>query len=203
MCLIAILTIVLCSIALSGQTFVTNKAPIDKDRYDGITGSPYYFDEHIPADVYLKNDTKAYPVVMNINLQEDEIEVFEKDQYAELDLKTINYISFGSSGKIFLLDGKMKIQWFKNDTYQVLDDPRISIRESTHRPPGEVIIKKKFSIKNAYQLLTNDLSYDIELKKKSISKVLGKDAEKAAKKNGNKLKNMEDLIELLTLLSKS
>ncbi len=188
---------------ISGQTFISNKSPIDKNRYDGITGSPYYFDDHIEAEVYLKNDTKVYPVVMNVNLQEDEIEVFEKGQYAVLDSESIMYITFKTHGKIFLVDGKIIIQCFKSDKYQLLDNPRISIRESTHRPPGEVIIKKKFSIKNAYQLLIDDSSYNIEVKKKSIIKLLGKEAEKSAKNNRNKLKQIDDLVDLLSTLSGS
>ena len=51
--------------------------------------------------------------------------------------------------------------------------------------------------------MIDDSVNNIEIKKKSISKVLGKEAEKLAKKNGNKLKNVEDLVDLLTTLSGS
>ena len=73
----------------------------------------------------------------------------------------------------------------------------MSIRETTTNLPGEIVEKQTFSIKNDYKLTINGQTHSIRMKKKSIIGVLGKEADKAAKKAKNKLKTINDLVSLL------
>ncbi len=197
--LILLLTVIIASIRVdtAAQTFITNKIEIDKKRYDPITGSPYYFDAHQQGELFLTAEEEPFDVSFNINLQEGDIELFIDDMYAVLDSKRFDHIKINDSARVLYSQNKIIVELYNSGRFKLMDYPRISIRESTHRPPGEVIIKKKFDKKNNYQIFIDGVPKSIDIKKKSIIKALGKEAEQLAKKSKNKLKNVTDLVELL------
>jgi len=175
-------------------------SPIDEKRYSEYEGSPYYFKEHIIVDLYLTGDPKPYSVKMNINMHEKEVEVFKGNEYAVIDFNEIESIDAGERGIIVPNNGHIEVAHYKDDQYHLVDTPRMSIRETTTNLPGEIVEKKTFTIKNDYKLTINGKKHSIKMKKKSIIGVLGRAAEKTAKKTKNKLKTINDLVSLLAIM---
>ena len=195
---LCMLFLILCSgYVLVGQTFITNTTPIDEKRYSEYDGSPYLFKENKTVDLYLIGDSKPYSVLLNINMQEKEVEVFKGSEYAAISFNKVESIDAGESGNIIPHNGIIKVEHYKDDQYHLVDTPRMSIRETTTNLPGEIVEKQTFSIKNDYKLTINGQTHSIRMKKKSIIGVLGKEADKAAKKAKNKLKTINDLVSLL------
>jgi hypothetical protein len=186
---------------LIGQTFITNTSPIDDTRYSEYDGSPYFFKDNKSVDLYLTGDDKPYNVVLNINLHEKEVEVFRGNEFAAISLNEIESINAGELGVISSVNGNIWIEHFKDYKYHLVNNPKMSIRETTTNLPGEIVEKKTFIIKNDYTLSMGGESHSIKMKKKSIVSVLGKEADKTAKKTKNKLKSVNDLVLLLTTLT--
>lgn len=186
---------------LIGQTFITNTEPIDDKRYSDYSGSPYFFKDNLTADLYLTGDNKPYSVLLNINMHKMEVEVFKGNEYAVVDFNDIVSIEGDEFGKILPAKGSIKVEHYKDDRYHLVNNPKMSVRETTTNLPGEIVEKKTFSIKNAYTLRIDGEVHSIKIKKKSIVGALGKEADKLAKKSKNKLKTVNDLVTLLTALS--
>ncbi len=192
------LFLILCSgFVLVGQTFITNTTPIDEKRYSEYGGTPYLFKVHKTVDLYLTGDSKPYSVMLNINMQEKEVEVFKGVEYAAISYNEVDSIDAGESGKIVPDNGHLTVEHYKDDQYHLIETPTLSIRETTTNLPGEIVEKKTFTIKNNYKLTINGQTHAIKMKKKSIIGVLGKEAEKTAKKSKNRLKSINDLVSLL------
>lgn len=199
-CLIIIATF--CLSTAFAQTMLLNKRPIDTDRYGDISGNPYYFDEPVAGIVYLKTGEAPYKLNINVNLYELGLEAFEVKDYATIDFKNVeNVLVLNQNGVdstwIYLVGRDLIVKLYSSDTYQLYERPLVKMQTIIQRPPGQIIEKKKFIRRNAYTLKTAKGAEDIDLNKKSVSKVLGKDAEALAKKKKLELKSLKDLVALL------
>ncbi len=184
-----------------------NKQPIDANRYKGITGIPYYFEQPIAAKLFLIGKPEPFKVLLNLNLYEGEVEVFEDGQYAVIENKKIESIEIDQGEDndpltVKITKDKFFLTHYVGVKYKLTEIPRVIIEEREHRPPGEIIIKKRFVKKESFSIANESGTRPIDISKKGIAKVLGKEAEKMAKKQKNKLKKVGDLIQLLEELDK-
>jgi hypothetical protein len=193
------------AMTVSSQTLLLNKRPIDKSRYSGVSGNPYYFDEPVQAFLRLKDSTEPYEVTLNINLNDFGVEVFYKDQYVFVDLLDVIDINIphynGIDSIIFYrVHRDLLFRVYGGVEYQLFQKPEVKIETIIQRPPGEIITKKTFIRRDTYILKTADETFDISINKKSVIEALGEEAEKAIKKQKNKVKSLNDMVSLLKVL---
>lgn len=198
-----IVLLLICATTCSyGQLNLTNTQDIDTDRYKDIKGSPYYFEEAQPAKFTLRGNSNPYDVMLNINIYEKEVEVYDGDKYAAFDFKSVEKIETTGNKHVVITPKEKHLMYtlFDNGSTSLSDEPSIRIETKTFRPPGKIIEKQSFVVKRLYKLRTADKSQSINLNKKSIQKALGKDAVALAKKNKLNLKSEEDVVRLFLLM---
>ncbi len=189
--------------SVHAQTFITNKKDLDTDRYKGISGSPYLFDDSVDAILLMRDSDEGHTVSLNINLHESEVEVYKSNQYAEIEKSDIKEISLSSEGIEYLItyaNGTFVYRIFAGDRYCLFLQPKVIMETIIHRPPGEIIEKERFKRKDQYIINIADESMTVELNKKSVAKALGKEAEAKMKSTKNKIKSLGDFIRLLEAL---
>ena len=114
------------------QTMLLNKQPIDTDRYDDISGNPYYFDDPVEGIVYLKTGEAPYKLNINVNLYELGLEAFEAKDYAIIDFKNVeNVLVLNQNGVdstwIHLLGRDLIVKLYSSDTYQLYERPLVKM----------------------------------------------------------------------------
>ena len=186
--------------ACFGQYIMTNRKLIDKRRYDDTKGNPYFYKNPIKANLTIAGDSTSFDVLMNINLVENQLEVFQGKYYSIIERDKIKEVVMENSSSLIFLGDKLLIFPHVGPKYKLSNAPKIRIETKVLRPPGQIITKKRFVKKDQYEIFDQVEVYDISINKKSIEKVLGKDAVKLAKKHKIKLKKEKDLVALLKLL---
>ncbi len=194
---------------LSQNTLLVNKIEVDEDRYKGIKGNPYYFEDPQTAEVYLDDSEKPFEVLLNINLYSNEIEMYDGEgKYSILDMRKLRQIIIPENPvidnlHIYHLKNQLYFKLYQGSIYQLVEKPRVSLEEIVQRPPGQIIRIKRFKRSDKLLLETADTSESIKVKKKSVTKLLGKPAKKVLKQTKNKMKNVADLARLLKDLESS
>lgn len=187
------------------QTLLTNKKPVDASRYGDMSGSAYYFEDAVRALVLMKDTQEPYELSINVNIYEPMLEVYEGNMYSEIDLQNVaevvvpdydglDTLRFSKVNRDFLF------KLYNGLEYQLFQKPLIKLETITHRPPGQIITKKKLTRYDSYFIRHNDKTKNIDINKKDILIKLGPDAAAAAKSAKNKLKSVSDLVDLLKAL---
>jgi len=148
----------------------------------------------------MKDDEKPFEVTLNINLFENVIEVYKGNKYANIDYSSIEQIMLEDSTSIIYVNRQLIVIPYVGKKYKLSNTAEVNIETKTLRPPGQIIEQQRFVKRDAYILSVNDEAHEIDLNKKSLQKVLGKDAIKLAKKNKIKLKSEQGVAELLRML---
>ncbi|MFT4568777.1 MAG: hypothetical protein ACI9FN_003746 [Saprospiraceae bacterium] len=195
------LSALLCFSIVSAQVLTENRQKIDPNRFGDIKGLPYHFENHVQAIINFKNEEDPFEVTLNVNLYKPLVEIFFDDYFLQIEFTKVSSIAFPNLG-IFAVPyrNQMIFHIYDGEKYKLTNTPWVKLETITHRPPGSIITKERFVKKDYYTISDGEEGKEISLNKRSISKILGKEAAQLAKKNKNKLKTQEDLIQLLKYL---
>ena len=189
---------------ISGQTILQNKKPNTRTRFTEYSGQPYYFKENTSAKIYLKNSDEPYEVEKaNINIISNCVEIFEGKDYIDVELKSIEKVSFQVSDNevIGQSDGAngtaLLVTLYNSDQYIFTEKLQTRIEERVYNSPGKNITKQLIRKKQKLELSKDGSVRQIKISKKDLLKLLGKEAENIAKSTKNKLKSKWDLVQLL------
>lgn len=197
------------------DVLMTNTRGIDKDRYKGIKGSPYIFDEWQIGRIISVDADVIEGVPLNFNGKTNGFEIKKGNTYIELDPKW--YIRVIIDGKTpeediifqknFLppLKNKFTRQVFKGKELTIVEEYTSKIETQTINNVGKNVVLEKFYSKTKYYLIKDQKPIFFRLKKKLLLPLLGheKELEKFLKKEKIRLNTEEDLIRLLTFYEES
>ena len=207
---LVILVLFVSNDSLHGQANAKNKKPIDETRYFDYSGNPFYFRKNQHGIGYLENVDKTYDRNnVNINLISKAVEIYEGDSYIEINRKKVQKVDFDYEDyKISISPDPIDKEGFianlySSDQHKLIHKIYVHLEERSYNSPGKIMEKTLIRRKEEYILHHEGMPYNVELKKKEILKILGKNAEAIAKKTKNKLKNQWQFIDLLKALDES
>lgn len=204
--------------SLTAQTtdvLMTNSKDIDKNRYKGVKGSPYIYNDWQTGSIISVDADVIEGIPLNFNGVTNGFEIKKGNKYIELDHQWyIRVIINGETPeenvvfqKNFLppLKNKFTRQVFKGKEISVVEDFTAKIETKTINNVGKNEVIKRFYSKKNYYFIKDQAFTFFRLKKKSILSLLGheKELEKFLKKEKIKLNKEEDLIRLLTFYEES
>lgn len=204
---ISIIFFTFLSTTFFAQTLGTNTKPLDEERYKGITGNPYFYDDWQEATIYSKDGNTLEKIPVNYNGNSNEFEAKVQGGYIELDGSDYPRIEITEDSTHFQYAIHPRL---RNQYVQVLFEGQqnsllytfvasISTREVQNR--GSTIIREAFVIKKTYYLLQNGSLKLIKLKKKDIlSNFPQKEVASLVKNKKLRLNSTEDLVEILALV---
>lgn len=201
--------------AQESDVLMTNTKGIDEDRYKGIKGSPYIYDEWQTGKIISVDADVIESVPLNFNGETNGFEIKKGDRYIELDPQW--YIRVIIDGKIpeedvvfqknFLppLKNKFTRQVYKGKDITIVEDFTAKIETRTINNVGKNEVTKKFYSKTNYYLIKDRKPTLFRLRKKVLLPLLGheKELEQFLKKEKIKLNKEKDLIRLLTFYEES
>jgi len=194
-------------VKLHSQTILQNKKPNSRVRFSEYSGQPFYFSDNISAKIYVKRIEDPYEVdEANMNVLSKCVEVYEGDEYVEIDLKTLDSVAFfHEKGEILMYNPPkntkgVKSLLYKSEQFWLEENLSVRIEEKKYNTPGKTITKKLIRKEQKFQLKVGDETYQVKLSKKELSPILGDEMNKVLKKSKNKLKTRWDFLNLLSLL---
>lgn len=200
----------LLTLTLSAQNnaMLTNAQPIKENRYDGVKGDPYLFDEWQYGKTINSSSEVLDSVLMNYNGYSHNIEVRKGERFIELDERHYPLlVIYGEDGKeIYFKRSPTKTLFnryprviYNGDYINAVEDFTAKIETITINDVGAIRENKRFKKKKLYYLIQDNKTKIFKLKKKSILKILShkKELEAFIKKNKLKLNSEEGLIKLL------
>ena len=195
------------SYTLSSQVFLQNMKKIDEMRYEDYSGNPFYFEENQNVNLYVIGDEKPFELEnANLNLLTGSLEIYKGDQFAEIEKKKIDKIEAETSNVRLIISPEANssnafvVNLYQSEKYELIQNITAKTDQRTYNTPGKTMVKEYIRKNEEYSLFVNSEKYQIDIKKKEIVKVLGKDSEGILKKTKNKLKNEWDLVALLKAL---
>lgn len=195
------------SLSLKAQVFLQNMKKVDGQRYEDYTGNPYYFEDNQKINLYVKEDKKAFEIeAANINLLTGSVEIYKGDEYAEIDKNSVVKIEAITNDANITITPDPKnrqaydIKLYKSENYTLTQKISAKTDQRTYNTPGKTMVKEYIRKTEDYTLEADGKVHQIEIKKKDIINILGKETEKTLKKTKNKLKSSDDLVDLLKSL---
>ncbi len=208
--LICCLSISLISQAQRNDLLLTNSQSVDENLYEGIEGSPFYFDQWQKGKIFPKKETEAIEEVwLNYNGYTKSFEVKKDNRYIALDENWYNRVEIpkGEETIIFatgLLPKRAKqfVQLvYRGTDFYVLQDFHISlIKTEKKRYAGDIEVQE-FAQKPSYYFVENGKANFFKLKKKNVLTLLHthKSAmEEYVKSHRLKLNKTTDLVKIMT-----
>jgi len=202
-------------LAQETDVLMINSQSIDKNRYKGIKGSPYIYDEWQTGKIISIDADVIEGVSLNFNGETNNFEIKKGNNYIELAPKWyIRVIIDGETPeedvvfqKNFLppLKDKFTRQVYKGKNLTVVENFTSKIETTTINNVGKNEVFKKFYSKRNYFLIKNRKPTLFRIKKKVLLPILGheKELEQFLKEKKIKLNNEESLIRLLTFYEES
>lgn len=159
-----------------------NAKIIDEDRYKGIDGSPYAWDEWLVGTIYDNKGNDIPDVEININGNSEEIEIRKDNKFIELQEMLYAKIELSQNGSpILLVRGFQSL--FKTDFVEVVHEgTNVSIvrkfsaklEELELQNVGKTEKIKRFKPRYTYYFIKGGKSSMVKAKKKQIIAFLGK-----------------------------
>ena len=179
----------------------------DASRYNDYSGRPFYFKKNQKAKLYITDVEEPYELLSaNYNLITNNLEFYEGKYFTEINGKRIDKILFEVDGEVIeinknrALPNGFMVKLYESDRFRLLENVSTRVEERMYNTPGKNLVKKLIRKDTDYVLNVDGVPNTVELNKKEISFILGKEAEKAMKATKNKLKNHWDLVRLLKTL---
>lgn len=197
------------NIGLSQEELIfMNAQPIDAERYKGIKGSPYLFEDW-STGVLLRDNEKPIEVPeMNFNAYshnfevktEDKIIILDGTPYKAIKIKGIEEEkpTLFARGVHPYFKGKFVIVLYEGQKRSLFKQYSNRIYENTIQDVGKTREIKRFTASKNYFILENGELKKVKLKKKDVLAILG--VEKVMKQNKIKMNSEEDLVRLLELI---
>jgi len=189
---------------------MTNSRSIDKNRYEGVRGNPYLFDDWLKGKIISVDADAIEDVLLNFNGETEGFEIKKGDNFIELDPKWYIRVSVEDKAtnepiifqKHFLppLANKFTRVVYKGKNLNVVESFTAKIQVKVIHNVGKDQELKRFHGKRNYYLIKDKKITLIKSKKKSLFALLGhkSELEKFAKKEKLKLTSEADLIKLFT-----
>jgi len=170
-------------------------------RYEDIEGSPYYSDEFIVGQVYMKNG-KTAETPLRFNLYTDEVEFMQEGTILDLIKNDVNYIEQG--GEVIYQENSTYFFSQESGKFSLYTKKRVRFKDKT--PAGGYIDPEpaKFVTEMDKYYLKEENKPAQEIKnRKTLQAMLSEN--KAAldfiKKSRIKVNKAEDLLELVKFLN--
>lgn len=200
----------LVSQAQRNDLLLTNSQSVDENLYEGIEGSPFYFDQWQKGKVFPKKETEPIEEVwLNYNGYTRSFEVKKGKRYIALDenwYKRVEVTKTNQDKLIFetgLLPKRTKqfVQLIYQGTdFYVLQDFHISlIKTEKKRYAGDIEVQE-FAQRPMYYFVTNGKANLFKLKKKNVLNLFAQkksDMEKYVKTNRLKLNKEADVVKIM------
>ena len=196
--------------AQESDLLLTNSQPINSDRYKGIKGDPYMFDEWRRGKIISEDADAIENVLLNFNGQTNGFEIKQGDKYIELDpswyLRVVVEGEKEGEKIVFQknfyapLNNKFTRIVYKGKTVTVVEDFKSKVEKKVINNVGKNEEIKTFYNRKNYFLIKDKKPVLFRTKKKSLLPMLGmeKELESYMKKEKLKLNSEKDLIQLLT-----
>ena len=201
-------------LAQETDVLMTNSRSIDKDRYKGVKGSPYQFEDWRKGKIISADADVIEGVLLNFNGKTEGFEIKKGDNFIELDPKWyIRVLLEDESGetvtfqKNFLppLANKFTRVVYKGKNLSIVEDFIAKIEIKVVNNVGKKEEFKRFYNKRNFFLIKDKKITLLKTKKKSLYALLGHKSalESFVKKEKLRLSNEADLIKLFTFYEES
>ncbi len=208
------------SLAQSKVLFQDAQA-FDTDRYKGVKGSCFLFEDWVEATLYDLKDADYKKVKVNYNGETGQAEAINNDMLSitidRRDIKSIHIPSKNDAtpkdlhflDTIVMVTSPHKdltadyyIQLIANDNRALYLGLDASIITTTETPPGEIIERKRFNKHYQYILIENDSVTKFSTNKKAIKKAMKPygDINKWCKANNKKYSTHEGIVSFIAAL---
>ncbi|MEM6321665.1 MAG: hypothetical protein AAF960_28660 [Bacteroidota bacterium] len=188
---------------------IPNSRPVEKERYQNVKGSPYFFKEWQRGTVISREAKIIEGVLLNYNGETHSLEVKTDEDLIELN--PLHYIRFTVHNKqsdeaiIFQknffppLANQFTRVVYKGKTLSVVEQFTVKIETKLPTTVGQDEEIRQFLRKRRYYLVKNKKPSAIKLKKKSVLAALGNppQLEKYVKQEKLKLNTEAELIQVL------
>ena len=192
------------------DVLMTSSRGIDKDRYEGVKGSPYLFKEWRKGKIISADAETIEGVLLNFNGETKGFEIKKGNSFIELDPKWYIRVlvenekaeEYTVFQKNFLppLANEFTRVVYKGANFSVVEHFISKIELKIINNVGKNEELRKFYSKRNYYLIKDKKSTLLKLKKKSLFSFLGhkSELENFSKKEKLKLSSEADLIKLFT-----
>ena len=205
----SIFTFILVAFVFASYGQEETKKNLLGDRFDNYSGQFFYFEEGLEAEVHIKGAEQTFRAKnANLNLVTKAIEVYRGGKYVNIARKKFVKVDFTKNGHVIsmipapLTEGFI-FNLYETPKYRFFHEILPTIENRVYNIPGKVYERNFVRNKHTFTLYLGDDPHTVELKKKSILKLLGKEAEKIAKQTKNKLKNEWDVVALLAAIEQN
>jgi len=209
--LLVCLCVSLTSYAQRNDLLLTNSQSVEKNLYEGIEGSPFYFDNWQKGEIFPKNESEAIEKVwLNYNGYTKNFEVKKDNRYITLDENWYKRVEITpkNQGKLIFETNLLPKQTkqfvqliYQGTNFYILQDFKVSlIKTEKVRNFGNIKVQS-FASKQMYYFVTNGKANYFKLKKKSILSILPQyksEVEKYLKTNRIKFNEKTDLVKVMT-----
>lgn len=194
------------------KIIIANERQEVKERYAGIKGNAFLFEEDVQADLYASDGSVEKSVSLNFNGYTGSFEYTGGEEPIILNEKIYKKVEILQPGNARLKFINTSHYTFKNEYVLVLAEGdelmfvrtcRIKKATVTHNKPGHTDIIEKFSPNFEYFVIDDGEKIKLKLKKKSIVEAFDKfeGFDEIVKKKKLKLNAEEDVILLVNWAS--
>jgi len=209
--LISIFLFIICCWETHAQRLdLTNSKPLDEDRYEGVRGSPYLFEDWKKAKVLGDDQKFIEGVLVNFNGLTQEFEASDGTNYIQLDERTHERIEVWDEEKdaplVFIKSSTFDISstyaqmYYGGRSILWLGTFKVKIDERKLETPGKTELIRQFNIKKANYFVIDEKTKEFRMKKKKILQALDVFPE-ASRITSEKKLNIEEEDDLIILLS--
>ena len=196
------------SYAQRNDLLLTNSQSITENPYEGIEGSPFYFDNWQKGKIYPISDKEPIEeVLLNFNGYTQSFEIKKDSRYIALDEQWYTTVEIEKDGTLLSykkgLLPKHNNQFtrlvFQGNSFQVVQDFTVSLLTREQQEYAKVKEVQRFNSHRNYYLIKNGKSKLLKLKKKAILGFFPRHKttlEKYAKKKRLKWSSEKDMIHL-------
>ncbi|HEX9651226.1 MAG TPA: hypothetical protein VGA21_11740 [Cyclobacteriaceae bacterium] len=183
--IILLILIIASNAALSQnlQVLLTNSKDIDPHRYEGVRGSPYFFNKFVKGNIISNGAETFTDMILNYNAESSEFEIINEGKTVQLDKSIYMRVEILPEGNpeleldfpiIFQRGFNMK--WLKKfgqmvyegTTIKLIRDYTVQISSNEIQDVGKTLQNKRFVNLEEYFLLVEGELISIKLKKKKI-----------------------------------
>ncbi|HHL53155.1 MAG TPA: hypothetical protein ENJ39_07230 [Flammeovirgaceae bacterium] len=193
--------------AQKAYTILESHKELDPSRYDEIKGSPYLYNDWLPATVVGSDGKMHENILVNYNGLTGELEIKRENRQTEMEpssyLKVMVHTPAGTQafyrGIHPQLGNKLVCVLYDGVRVKLIRDFKVRKQENEMQTPLNPTVFEKFVAQSDYYLMLEGLLHPVKIKKKKIMALLDhkQEIEKYIKENNLNLNTTEDVIKLL------
>lgn len=212
-----VLIVIICTflsgpcLAQKAEFVILNAEPVDEHRYRDIKGTPYLFEDWIPASYTGRDGSLVKNIPTNFNGHLKQFEVIKNGQtYPVEESAYVRIDCFDTQNGVVDSITFMRGLYPKNEQYfsalifrgkrtKLIKYFTVRIDEKVMRDMGREVLLKEFAPKHLYLFHKDEERAYLSIRRKQILTFLGKEEqlEKYLKRKRNKLQTEQELLNLL------